>query len=293
MAIDFKDRVAVVTGAGSGLGRCYALELAKRGAKVVVNDLGGSKEGVGSSSTAADQVVAEIKALGGEAVPNYDNIAEAAGGQNLFDTAVKAFGKVDILINNAGIIRDKSFLKMDEASWDAVLAVHLKGAYCATKPIFEHMKNNNYGRIVMTTSGAGLFGAFGQSNYSAAKLGIVGLANTLKIEGAKSNIKVNVVSPVAATRMTEGIGDPAARASLAPENVAAATLFMASEQCQDSGMIINAFAGKFVRSAILTGQVVRTDNATPEFVAENWAKITSLEDANYYAQMGEFVAATK
>ncbi|MGB4000709.1 MAG: SDR family NAD(P)-dependent oxidoreductase, partial [Desulfomonilia bacterium] len=169
--IDFTGRVAIVTGAGAGLGRCHALELAKRGAKVVINDLGGARDGVGSDSSAANKVVEEIKALGGEAVPNYDNVASVEGGANIVKTAVDAFGKVDILINNAGILRDKSFTKMEEENWDAVMNVHLKGAYCVSRPAFEVMRANNYGRIIMTTSGAGLFGNFGQSNYASAKMG--------------------------------------------------------------------------------------------------------------------------
>lgn len=290
--INFSNRVAIITGSGSGLGRCYAIELAKRGAKVVVNDTGGSKDGVGSNLAVADQVVEEIKALGGEAVPSYDNIAEVAGGQNLLDTALKAFGKVDILVNNAGIVRDKSLVKMDESSWDSVIAVHLRGAYCVTKPVFEHMKTNNYGRIVMTTSGAGLFGNFGQANYTAAKMGLVGLVNTLKIEGERNNIKVNVIAPTALTRLTEGVGDPRLADRMKVDNVAPAVLYMCSEQCQDSGMIINAGAGNFARSAIVTAEVVNSKNPTPEFIAENWQKITSLEDAKYYDKMNDFLAAT-
>ncbi|HQP31843.1 MAG TPA: SDR family NAD(P)-dependent oxidoreductase, partial [Deltaproteobacteria bacterium] len=190
--IDFTNRVAIVTGAGAGLGRQHALELAKRGAKVVVNDLGGSRDGVGSNDAAAKKVAEEIKALGGIAVPNYDSVSTPEGGESIVKAAVENFGKVDILINNAGILRDKSFTNMEESNWDAVVGVHLKGAYCVTKPAFINMKANGYGRIVMTTSGAGLFGNFGQANYAAAKMGIVGLTNVLKIEGAKYNIKTNI-----------------------------------------------------------------------------------------------------
>ncbi|MRR35865.1 SDR family NAD(P)-dependent oxidoreductase, partial [bacterium] len=200
--MDFTGRVAIVTGAGAGLGRQYALELGKRGAKVVVNDLGGTRDGVGSSSSAANGVVDEIKALGGSAVPNYDNVASAAGGENIVKTAVDAFGRVDILINNAGIVRDKTFTKMEEENWDAVMNVHLRGAYCVSKPAFSVMRENNYGRIVMTTSGAGLFGNFGQSNYAAAKMGLVGLTHVINLEGAKYNIKANVIAPIAATRFS-------------------------------------------------------------------------------------------
>ena len=206
--IDFTGRVAIVTGAGAGLGRCYALELAKRGAQVVVNDLGGARDGVGSGDAAANKVVEEIKALGGKAVPNYDNVATTAGGENIVKTALDAFGKVDIVINNAGILRDKTFAKMDGENWDIVMNVHLRGAYCVTRPAFEVMRANGYGRIVMTSSGAGLFGNFGQSNYSAAKMGLVGLMHVLKLEGAKYNIKANAIVPVAATRFTEDLLPP-------------------------------------------------------------------------------------
>jgi NAD(P)-dependent dehydrogenase (short-subunit alcohol dehydrogenase family) len=201
--IRFDDRVAIVTGAGGGLGRVYALELAKRGAKVVVNDLGGARDGSGAGSTSsADAVVQEIIAAGGEAVANYDSVATVEGGENIVKTALEHFGRVDILVNNAGILRDKSFVNMTPKMWEPVLAVHLQGAYNVTRPAFLAMRENKYGRIVMTTSAAGLYGNFGQTNYGAAKMGIVGLMNTLKLEGEKYNIKVNAVAPLAATRLT-------------------------------------------------------------------------------------------
>jgi len=193
--IRYDGRVAVVTGAGAGIGREYALELAKRGAKVVVNDLGGARDGSGSGTSAADAVVEEIKNAGGEAVANYDNVATMDGGESIVKTAVDAFGKVDILVNNAGILRDKSFLKMSEAEWDAVIGVHLKGAFCVTQPAVKVMKENNYGRVIFTSSTSGLYGNFGQTNYGAAKLGVVGIMNTLKLEVAKYDIKVNTIAP--------------------------------------------------------------------------------------------------
>ncbi|MFH1514692.1 MAG: SDR family NAD(P)-dependent oxidoreductase, partial [bacterium] len=199
--IRFDGRVAIVTGAGAGLGRTYALTLAARGAKVVVNDLGGARDGSGSSTSAADTVVKEIKKGGGKAVANYDSVATVEGGENIVKTAVDNFGKVDIVINNAGILRDKSFVKMTEDEWDIVLAVHLKGAYCVTQPAFRLMKENGYGRIINTTSGAGLYGNFGQSNYCSAKMGVVGLMNNIAIEGAKYNIKCNTIAPIAASRL--------------------------------------------------------------------------------------------
>ena len=289
--IDFSGRVAIVTGAGAGLGRSYALELAKRGAKVVINDLGGARDGVGSDSSAANKVVEEIKALGGEAVPNYDNVASVEGGANIVKTAVDAFGKVDILINNAGILRDKSFTKMEEENWDAVMNVHLKGAYCVSRPAFEVMRANNYGRIIMTTSGAGLFGNFGQSNYASAKMGLIGLTNVLKLEGAKYNIKTNVIVPVAASRLTEDVLPPEFFEKMKPDYITPAVLYMCSEECQDSGMIINATLGYYSRTAILTGPgaILSKDGKipSPEEVRDSWGTITSLENPKYFNQLPE------
>ncbi len=289
--IDFTGRVAIVTGAGAGLGRQYALELAKRGAKVVINDLGGARDGKGAGDSAANKVVEEIKAAGGQAVPNYDNVATASGGENIVKTAVDAFGKVDILINNAGILRDKTFTKMEEENWDAVLNVHLRGAYCVTKPAFEVMKNNGYGRIIMTTSGAGLFGNFGQSNYASAKMGLIGLTNVLKIEGAKSNVKTNVIVPVAASRLTEDVLPPQLFEKMKPDFITPAVLYLCSEECKDSGMIINATLGYYSRTAILTGPgVILSDGhkvPSPEEVRDNWDKITSLENPKYFDQLVE------
>ena len=202
MDIDFDGRVAIVTGAGGGLGRTYALELAARGAAVVVNDLGGSVDGKGGDDSAAQKVVDEITAKGGQAVPNYDSVSSPEGGESIVKTAVDAFGKVDIVINNAGILRDKSFTKLEWADLDAVLDVHLKGAFYVSQPAFKIMKENNYGRFVFTASNA-TFGNFGQTNYAAAKMGLVGLSNTIAVEGARNGILSNVIMPVARTRMTE------------------------------------------------------------------------------------------
>jgi NAD(P)-dependent dehydrogenase (short-subunit alcohol dehydrogenase family) len=295
--IDFTGRVAIVTGAGGGLGRNHAIELAKRGAKVVVNDLGGSKTGVGSSSSAADNVVEEIRALGGEAVPNYENVATPAGGENIVQTAIDVFGKVDILINNAGILLDSSFAKMDEKKWDAVMAVHLKGTFCVTKPAFICMTNRGYGRIVMTTSGSGLFGNFGQTNYASAKMGVVGFANVLKLEGAKYNVKTNVLAPIAGTRLTEDVVPPEIFRKMRVDFVTPAVLYMCSEQCQDSGVIINAGLGYFSRSAIMTGEgFILSDGdkiPTPEEVMENWNRITSLENPRFFYQLAEMSSVWK
>ena len=288
--IDFQGRVAIVTGAGGGLGRAYALELGRRGAKVVVNDFGGARDGSGAGAAGpADLVVADIKAMGGEAVANYDNVATPEGGRKIVKTALDAFGKVDILINNAGILRDKGILKMEPENWRAVLAVHLNGAYNVTRPAFEAMRQNGYGRIIMTTSAAGLYGNFGQTNYSAAKLGLVGFMNTLKLEGAKYNIKVNTIAPIAASRLTEDMMPPEMLEKMNPAYVAGIVLYLCSEDCKDSGNIFNAGAGFFSRAAILTGPGVmlgdETHVPTPEMIRDNWDKINSLEGAKPYTEL--------
>ncbi len=203
--IRYDDRVAVITGAGGGLGRSYALYLAARGASIVVNDLGGTTDGQGNDRKAADSVVAEIHALGGKAVANYDSVATAAGGARIVQAAMDTFGCVDIVINNAGILRDASLVKMSSDSFDTLIDVHLKGAFYVTQPAFRVMKERGYGRVVYTASGAGLFGNFGQANYAAAKMGLVGLSSVTAIEGAKYNIKSNVITPIARTRLTEDL----------------------------------------------------------------------------------------
>jgi 3-hydroxy-3-methylglutaryl CoA synthase/NAD(P)-dependent dehydrogenase (short-subunit alcohol dehydrogenase family) len=242
--VRFDGRVAIVTGAGAGLGRAYALELAKRGAKVVVNDYGGPRDGAGEGSSApADQVVEAIRAAGGEAVANYDNVATPEGGEKIVKNAIDAFGTVDILINNAGILRDKSFLKMDPENWQTVLSVHLNGAFNVTRPAFAQMREKGYGRIVMTTSAAGLYGNFGQTNYSSAKMGLVGFMNTLKLEGAKYDIKVNTIAPMAASRLTQDVMPPDMFQQLKPEFVAGIVLYLCSENCDQTGEIFNAGAG--------------------------------------------------
>ena len=282
--IRFDRKVAIVTGAGGGLGRQYAIELAKRGAKVVVNDFGGARDGAGDGSTsAADLVVNEIRSLGGEAVPNYDNVATPEGGERIVKTAVEAFGRVDILINNAGILRDKTFVKMEPESWQPVIAVHLNGAYNVTRPAFTKMKEQGYGKIIMTTSAAGLYGNFGQTNYSSAKMGIVGLMNTIKLEGAKYNIKINTIAPVAASRLTEDVMPPEMSARMQPDYVAGLVLYLCSDDCNESVLIFNVGAGYHNRAAIMTGNgAVLSDGKTvptPEDIRDNWDKINSLENA--------------
>ncbi len=283
----FDGQVAIVTGAGGGLGRVYALELAQRGAKVVVNDLGGARDGSGSGSARpADAVVREIQEAGGEAIANYDSVATPEGGEAIIQTALNQFGRVDILINNAGILRDKSFAKMEPAMWEGVLDVHLHGAYHVTRPAFQAMKEQGYGRIVMTTSAAGLFGNFGQTNYSAAKLGLVGMMNTLKEEGAKYGIKVNTVAPLAWTRLTEDVLPPDFEARLQPEFVAPVVLYLCSKACEDSGMVINAGAGHFSRAAVVSAPTTLVGDGkappTVEEVRRHWAEIDGLEEAQEY-----------
>jgi NAD(P)-dependent dehydrogenase (short-subunit alcohol dehydrogenase family) len=286
--IDFEGRVAVVTGAGAGLGRDYAIQLAARGAKVVVNDLGGAVDGVGSGHAAADAVVEEIRAAGGEAVPSYDTVATVAGGERIVKTAIDAWGSVDILIHNAGILRDKTFVKMEEENWDAVMAVHLKGAYCVARPAFIAMKDKGYGRMVLTGSVAGVIGNFGQSNYGAAKMGIAGLANVLKLEGAKYGITVNVILPSAVTRLSGPTMPSEVFGGFKVEHVTPAVLYLCSELCRDTGLYINAAAGYYSRSNIVTSRgTIFHEVPTPEQVMERWGEITSLEGAEYYADLNE------
>ncbi len=248
--IAFDDRVAIVTGAGGGLGRAYALEFAARGAAVVVNDLGGSVNGVGGSDSAAQKVVDEITAKGGRAAASHDSVSTPAGGKAIVATAIDNFGKVDVVINNAGILRDKSFLKMSWEDLDAVLDVHLRGAFYVSQPAFANMKEHGYGRFVFTASNAGVFGNFGQANYGAAKAGLVGLSNVLAIEGAKANIKSNVIMPVARTRMTEELLGSAGD-SVSPELVVPMTVFLASEACELTHEAFSALGGRYAR--VFTG----------------------------------------
>jgi NAD(P)-dependent dehydrogenase (short-subunit alcohol dehydrogenase family) len=249
MAIDFKGRVAIVTGAGGGLGREHALALAARGAKVVVNDLGGSRDGTGGSATAAENVVEEIREAGGEAMANGASVTDYEAVEGMAAEVMKKWGRIDILVNNAGILRDKTFAKMEIADFRAVLDVHLMGAVHCTKVVWEIMRNQNYGRIVMTTSSSGLYGNFGQSNYGAAKMALVGLMQTLSLEGAKNDIRVNCLAPTAATRMTEGIMPEAVLAMLKPGAVSPAIVYLSSEAAPTRA-IICAGAGSFERAYI-------------------------------------------
>jgi NAD(P)-dependent dehydrogenase (short-subunit alcohol dehydrogenase family) len=244
--ISYQDRVAIITGAGGGLGKTYALEFARRGAMVVVNDLGGAADGTGGGSTPADDVVKEITEAGGKAVANHDSVATPEGGEAIVQTALDNFGRVDIVINNAGILRDKTFAKLTPADLDIVLDVHLKGAFFVSQPAFRSMKENQYGRFVFTASGAGIFGNFGQSNYGAAKMGLVGLSNVLAVEGAKYNIKSNVIAPIARTRLTENLLGPLAE-SLDPACVTPLVTYLASEACEHTHEIYDVGGGRFAR----------------------------------------------
>ena len=285
--IRFDGRVAIVTGAGHGIGRMYALELAARGARVVVNDLGGARDGAGADQSAADQVVAEITAAGGEAVANYDSVATMQGGANIVQTAVDAYGKVDILVNNAGILRDKSFLKMSEEEWDLVIAVHLKGAFCVSQPAVKLMKAANYGRVIFTSSTSGLYGNFGQCNYGAAKMGLVGIMNTLKLEIANYNIKVNTIAPTAYSRMTSDIFPPEFEKKLNPQFNAPMVLYLASEENDVSGMIYVMGAGWYGRTAVVSGKGVCIGNGIreihPEEIRDHFQQINSLAETKPHA----------
>ena len=279
MTYSFDDKVAIVTGAGGGLGRCHAIELAKRGAKVVVNDLGGAMDGTGGSSEAAEAVVAEIKAAGGEALANGGSVSDRAGAKSMVDAAMNAWGRVDILINNAGILRDKSFAKMTLDDFEVVLNVHLVGAAYVTSAVWPIMREQNYGRIVMTTSPSGLFGNFGQTNYGAAKLGLVGFMNTLKIEGAKNNIHTNAIAPVAATRMTENLMPEEALAKLGPELITPGVVYLCTEDAPN-GVVLQAAGGRFSIACVVENTGVDLGaEPTVEAVGENFAEITNLDGA--------------
>jgi len=289
--LGFDGKVAIITGAGGGLGRSHALELANRGALIVVNDLGGSVDGQGGSHTAAQQVVDEIKAAGGDAVPNYDSVATPEGGENIVKTAVDTFGRVDIIINNAGILRDTSFKNMTKEMLEPVIDVHLKGAFYVTRPAWQLMRDQGYGRIVNTSSAAGVFGNFGQTNYGAAKMGLVGLTRVLAVEGAKNNIKVNAIAPVARTRMTEELLGPIAE-KLGPEFVTPVVTYLVHESCPVTGEVYSVGGGRVARVFIGVTPGITDPDLTAESVRDQFDQIRDEKDYEVPANLGDEMRLT-
>ena len=291
MTVTLDNKVAIITGAGGGLGRSHALLLARHGARIVVNDLGGNADGTGASASMADQVVKEIEAAGGEAVANHDSVATPEGGAAIVQTALDAFGTVDIVINNAGILRDKSFLKIPPADFDILLDVHLRGAFHVSQPAFAVMKERGFGRFVHTTSAAGLFGNFGQANYAAAKTGLVGLSNVLAIEGAKYGITSNVIAPIARSRLTEDLLGPMAEA-LQPELVSPLVTYLVSQECELTHEIFSVGGGRIARVflGLTPGWFAGKDVAfTAEDVAAN---IDQIRDTGGFVVPGSVMEET-
>eukprot|EP00929_Paragymnodinium_shiwhaense_P026898 TRINITY_DN158_c0_g2_i1.p1 TRINITY_DN158_c0_g2~~TRINITY_DN158_c0_g2_i1.p1 ORF type:complete len:301 (+),score=110.32 TRINITY_DN158_c0_g2_i1:69-971(+) len=279
MALKFEGKVVVVTGAGGGLGKAYALEFAARGAKIVVNDLGGSHTGAGASSKAADDVVAEIKGKGGEAVANYNSVED---GDKIIQTAIDSFGRVDILINNAGILRDVSFTKMADKDWDLINSVHVRGAYKCAKAAWPHMIKQKFGRIINVTSAAGIYGNFGQVNYSSAKSAILGFSKSLALEGEKKNVLTNVIAPLAASRMTETVLPKDMLAALKPEAVVALAVYMCHESSGCNGEVVEAGGGWYakVRLERSTGAFIGGD-VSAEDIEKKWAAISDFKTSEH------------
>ncbi len=275
--LGFDNKVAVITGAGGGLGRAHALMLASRGALVVINDLGGAVDGSGSDKGAAERVVDEIKSAGGEAVGNTDSVATTEGGQAIIQTAIDAFGRVDIVINNAGILRDKSFHNMTPDLWQSVIDVHLTGAYNVTQAAWPHMREQSYGRVVSTASAAGVFGNFGQANYGAAKMGLVGFTNVLAVEGAKRNIRANAIAPLAKTRMTEDLMAGGFAEKLQPDLVSPLVTYLCHESCESTGRLYSVGGGRVAEVVIAETPGFQSDELTPEALADNWDTVTNQE----------------
>ncbi|HSW35427.1 MAG TPA: SDR family oxidoreductase [Candidatus Limnocylindrales bacterium] len=288
--VRFDGKVAVITGAGGGLGKAYALLLAARGVKVVVNDLGGTFDGSGSDATPAQLVVNEIKAAGGEAVANYDSVADWESAQKIIQTAIDSYGTIDILINNAGILRDKSLLKMEMEDYRKIMSVHLDGTFFCTKAAFAKMKEQAYGRIVSTASAAGLYGNFGQTNYGAAKMGIAGMMNCVAQEGARYNIMANTIIPTAGTRLTFTVIPEEVIAKVKPEFVAPIVAWLCSEGCKESGKMFSAGGGYFSRAAVVEGPgIVFNSNKeiTVEMVVDKLDQIMSLEGGSEFSSAME------
>ncbi|MEQ8439468.1 MAG: SDR family oxidoreductase [Ilumatobacter fluminis] len=285
-ALGFDGKVAIITGAGGGLGREHALMMASRGALVVVNDLGGAVDGTGSDKGAAERVVDEIKEAGGEAVADTNSVATPEGGAAIVQTAIDAFGRIDIVVNNAGILRDKSFHNMTPDLWAPVVDVHLNGAYHVTAAAWPHMREQSYGRIVSTASGAGIFGNFGQANYGAAKMALVGFTNVLAIEGASKNIKANVIAPVAKTRMTEDLLGPLGE-KVAPQYVSPIVTYLAHESCEPTGRIFSVAGGRVAEIFIGEGPGFTDPDLSPESIASNFDQVTNRDTYDVPNQMGE------
>lgn len=282
-AIRFEDKVVIVTGAGGGLGRAHALAFARHGAKVVVNDLGGSAQGEGANSRAADRVVEEIRQAGGTAVANHDSVTEGA---RIVEQALDSFGRVDVVVNNAGILRDKTFHKMEDADWDLVYRVHVEGAYKVTRAAWPLMREQGYGRVIFTASTSGVYGNFGQSNYGMAKLGLYGLTRTLALEGRKNNILVNAIAPTGGTRMTEGLIPPQVFEQLKPELVSPLVVYLASEQCQETSGLFEVGGGWMGKVRWERSLGVGFDphgGFDAEDVAANWQRICDFENAAHPA----------
>jgi NAD(P)-dependent dehydrogenase (short-subunit alcohol dehydrogenase family) len=282
-AVRFEGRVVVVTGAGGGLGRAHALLFARHGAQVVVNDLGGSTHGEGASASAADRVVEEIRAAGGTAVASHDSVTD---GGKIVQCALDSFGRVDVLVNNAGILRDKSFHKMEDTDWDLVYKVHVEGAYKVTHAAWPHLREQNYGRVIFTSSTSGIYGNFGQSNYGMAKLGLYGLTRTLAIEGRKNNIFVNAIAPTGATRMTEGLLPPQVFDQLKPELVSPLVVFLGSETCQETAGLFEVgggWVGKVRWERSLGAGFDPQAGFSPEDVAAQWGRICDFNGAPHPA----------
>ena len=279
MSINFEGRVAIVTGAGNGLGRSHALALAERGAKVVVNDLGGARDGTGASSDAAMEVVSMIEAAGGQAFAHGANVANFDEVQDMVAQAMEKWGRVDILVNNAGILRDKSFSKMDLADFKLVMDVHLMGSVNCCKAVWDIMREQNYGRIVMTTSSSGMYGNFGQTNYGAAKMAVLGLMNTLVLEGGKNNIHVNALAPTAGTRMTEDLMPPEMLGLLTAESVTAAALVLCDESAP-TRTILCAGAGGYAKAGMYEtdGIFLAQDEQSPEAIVARWDELSDLSN---------------
>ncbi|WP_404395026.1 SDR family oxidoreductase [Stutzerimonas chloritidismutans] len=282
-AIRFEDKVVIVTGAGGGLGRAHALLFARHGAKVVVNDLGGSTQGDGANSSAADRVVEEIRQAGGTAVANHDSVTD---GDRIVQQALDSFGRIDVVVNNAGILRDKTFHKMEDADWDLVYRVHVEGAYKVTRAAWPHMREQNYGRVIFTASTSGIYGNFGQSNYGMAKLGLYGLTRTLALEGRKNNVLVNAIAPTGGTRMTEGLIPPQVFEQLKPELVSPLVVYLASEQCQETSGLFEVGGGWMGKVRWERSLGVGFDPQSgfdAEDVAAQWQQICNFENAAHPA----------